>query len=166
MSTRLGKASALAGSVMLAGAGIFSVAPLVDQHFNAGAEQAFASEVNVQEHAQADIVRVSARNVEGLFSFDQNTVCANEQIAGTFKKAVSALCTSMPHYGIAHFAPFAIGADTNDVQATLAAASEEGEQSRIMGCACSSNLAGGGAIVNARVSGVSLETLAQRAEAL
>lgn len=45
-------------------------------------------------------------------------------------------------------------------------ASEDGAASYTVGCACSSNVAGGGAIVNADVSGVSLASVAQRVGAL
>ena len=42
-------------------------------------------------------------------------------------------------------------------------AGEEGAASYVMACSCATNVAGGGAIANAEVEGVSLETLVQMA---
>lgn len=50
--------------------------------------------VAADDAAASDIVRADA--VEGIFSYDQGTLTANEDIAGVFAKAATALCTAMP----------------------------------------------------------------------
>ena len=48
------------------------------------------------------------------------------------------------------------------VTATIGEMTEEGAVSSIIGCACSSNQPGGGAIANAEVSGVPLASIAAK----
>lgn len=50
--------------------------------------------VAADDATASDIVRADA--VEGIFSYDQGTLTANEGIAGVFAKAAAALCTAMP----------------------------------------------------------------------
>ena len=84
-----------------------------------------------------------ARTVEGSFSYDQDAVTANAEISGVFCKAAGP------------GASFTATADE--------LAGEEGAASYVMACSCATNVAGGGAIANAEVEGVSLETLVQMA---
>ena len=96
-----------------------------------------------------------ARTVEGSFSYDQDAVTANAEISGVFCKAAATLCASLPTYGC----------ETAKAAAITVAelAGEEGAASYVMACSCATNVAGGGAIANAEVEGVSLETLVQMA---
>lgn len=153
------------GSLVLAGSGLFAAAPAL-----AEAQSVQAAESTVADcegsSSQSGIQQVA--NMEGLFSFDQNTVTPIDRIAGMFRTAASAVCASIPDYGVAQTDQgIAIGgsAAQNAFAATIdEMADEDGAQTFIMGCACSANGPGGGAIVNAEVSGVSLESIIEMAE--
>ena len=98
-----------------------------------------------------------ARTVEGSFSYDQDAVSSNAEISGVFCKAAATLCASLPTY-VTVAGPNASFTATVDELA-----GEEGAASYVMACSCATNVAGGGAIANAEVEGVSLETLVQMA---
>lgn len=107
-------------------------------------------------------------NVQGTFSYDQNAVTPSATIANVFMKAVSSLCTSMPNYGVAMLGQsITVRGYGTSFEATVPELQEsEGAVANLMACSCSSNLAGGGAVANAKVSGVSFESLARMAGAL
>lgn len=100
-------------------------------------------------------------NVEGSFSFSQDAVTSTSDISSVFAKAAATLCQSMPEYGAACLCDeLIVNSPAGALSATVSElADEEGAQSYVMGCACASNIAGGGAIANAEVSGVSIEAL-------
>lgn len=134
-------ASALFGAAVLATAGVATLAP------------AFVAEAS----ADATEGTVEVAQVEGEFAFSQDVVSPNSSISGVFMKAAAAVCASMPNY-------CAVCGGLIDVDgqfdATVAdMADEEGTQSNVLGCSCASNVAGGGAAVNAEVSGVSLASV-------
>ena len=107
-----------------------------------------------------------ARTVEGSFSYDQDAVTANAEISGVFCKAAATLCASLPTYGCETAKAAAITVAGPGASFTATAdelAGEEGAASYVMACSCATNVAGGGAIANAEVEGVSLETLVQMA---
>ena len=80
---------------------------------------------------------------------------SNAEISGVFCKAAATLCASLPTYGCE--AVKAAAATVDEL------AGEEEATSYVMACSCATNVAGGGAIANAEVEGVSLETLVQMA---
>ena len=103
-----------------------------------------ASSQAVEGEAPANgVVRVP--NVQGEFSFDQTTVTPNNRMADDWSIAVG-------------------GDVANPYNATIGEiAQDDGTLSQIMGCSCAANPAGGRAVVNADVSGVSLAALIERA---
>ena len=109
----------------------------------------------------------AAQKVEGVFSFSQDAVTCNQDIASIFQKAAATLCQTMPDYD-AMAAPEAI--EVSGPQASFAATVEglgdEGAAGAIMGCACATNVPGGGAIANAEVQGVALAAIAAIAQAI
>lgn len=107
---------------------------------------------------------VSVANVEGRFAFSQDSITPNKDIASVFRTAAQAICASMPVYSDGGLAISVCGDVDNAYSATVEEMAEEnGVDTRIMGCACSGNQAGGGAIVNAEVSGVSIADIMARA---
>lgn len=115
--------------------------------------------------AQSSLVSVA--NVQGTFKFDQNALSATEIVSSVFNKAAATLCNTLPTYKVAlEQGSIALGGDvSNPTLATVDDIAEESGSGYIMACACATNLAGGGAIMNAEVSGVSVETLAKMAGA-
>ena len=96
----------------------------------------------------------------------QDAVTANAEISGVFCKAAATLCASLPTYGCETAKAAAITVAGPGASFTATAdelAGEEGAASYVMACSCATNVAGGGAIANAEVEGVSLETLVQMA---
>ncbi len=118
-----------------------------------------ASSQAVEGEAPANgVVRVP--NVQGEFSFDQTTVTPNNRIADVFQKASATLCGASTELAVTQADDWSItvGGDVaNPYNATIGEiAQDDGTLSQIMGCSCAANPAGGRAVVNADVSGVSL----------
>lgn len=91
-------------------------------------------------------------------------------VKSVFNKAASAVCASLPEYGI-EAARHAIQVNCQEsgtsFEATVSEMSEEeGAVTFLMGCSCSSNVAGGGAIMNAEVTGIAFYAVADAANAL
>lgn len=164
MTTKYLKATgAVLGAVALAGSGVAVAAPAI-----MGADampQAMAQE-QVQAASLQDAGNVA--KVEGAFSYNQDAVTSSADIAKVFCKAAAAVCASMPEYGVAQVADaIEVGGDVaNGFAATVGEmALDEDVASFLMACSCASNIAGGGAVANADVSGVSLESIAAMAGA-
>lgn len=155
-------ARSVTGSLIIASSaalGVVSALPSID----AGAEESQALAIEQEQIAQEATRTTKAANVEGVFSFDQNAVTPNGKISSVFVKAAVALCQSTPHY-LANLANGAIsitGTSGDSFKTTISnLAAEKDPQTSIMACSCSSNVAGGGAVANAEVSGVALATIA------
>lgn len=105
--------------------------------------------------------------VAGAFSYSQSATTATADISGVFAKAAATLCQNLPTYGCQACTTMklsgpsaSMAATVNDLQAA------EGAQSFQMACSCASNVAGGGAIANADVSGAAIATIAQMLRAI
>ena len=101
--------------------------------------------------------------MEGTFSYTQDAVSSNAEISGVFCKAAATLCASLPTYGCEAVKAAAVtvaGPNASFTATVDELAGEEEATSYVMACSCATNVAGGGAIANAEVEGVSLETLA------
>lgn len=147
-------AGALLGVAALVGGGVAGVMPAVAAEAPASASEA----VEVASDLDAASLEVA---VEGSFTYDQNAVTSSETIRSTFAKATASVCASMPTYA-AECTCWSIALSSGDSEliATVSEMTGEYAGTHIMGCACSSNIAGGGAIANAEVSGVSIEAIA------
>lgn len=91
---------------------------------------------------------------------------SNAEISGVFCKAAATLCASLPTYGCEAVKAAAVtvaGPGASFTATVDELAGEEEATSYVMACSCATNVAGGGAIANAEVEGVSLETLVQMA---
>lgn len=151
MKTLGGVMSAMA--LVSGGAGMAAIAPIQSAE---AAPQATVAATEAQE------VIAVVKAVEGTFSFTQNAVTSNETISNVFSKAAATLCASLPTYSAdsAKVALLSVSTPDASFEATVAdAAASEGSTSYMMACSCATNVAGGGAIANAEVEGVSLETL-------
>lgn len=155
-TTTTTKAGAVLGAALLVGtAGAAGVIAATDSVSPAFAQESTVS-TSTQETSSADSVKAS-----GSFSFTQNCISSTSQIREVFSKAASALCASLPEYACAVCgSPLIVSGPQGPIfEGTLDQASDEGETSLVIGCSCATNVAGGGAIVNAEVSGVDIATL-------
>lgn len=128
-------------------------------------EPAAAAPASATTLAAAD-TEAPARAVEGTFSYTQDAVSSNAEISGVFCKAAATLCASLPTYGCEAVKAAAVtvaGPNASFTATVDELAGEEEATSYVMACSCATNVAGGGAIANAEVEGVSLETLVQMA---
>ena len=128
-------------------------------------EPAAAAPAAATTLAAAD-TEAPARAVEGTFSYTQDAVSSNAEISGVFCKAAATLCASLPTYGCEAVKAAAVtvaGPNASFTATVDELAGEEEATSYVMACSCATNVAGGGAIANAEVEGVSLETLVQMA---
>ncbi|MED9827104.1 MAG: hypothetical protein UFX72_02320 [Adlercreutzia sp.] len=104
-------------------------------------------------------------SVQGVFTYDQDAVVSTRAIAEVFHRAAAALCTGLPQYEVdgqggvvCVKSPGAVfSATVQDMT------EEEGVSCRLIGCSCASNGPGGGAVMNADVSGVALAAVAAMA---
>lgn len=109
---------------------------------------------------------VAVSQVQGTFTFDQARVTPNAQIKDVFVKASASLCNtfSVMDSALTNFY-LSVGGDVpNPYSATVdEIASEEGSAVQLMGCSCTANSAGGWAVAQARVEGVSVASIAEKA---
>ena len=126
-------------------------------------EPAAAAPASATTLAAADVAdtEAPAHAVEGTFSYTQDAVSSNAEISGVFCKAAATLCASLPTYGCESVT--VAGPNASFTATVDELADEEEATSYVMACSCATNVAGGGAIANAEVEGVSLETLVQMA---
>lgn len=149
--------------LMVAGAGAAAVPVLsVQQAAAVTAEQVQASAVVSTTQAFARAV-----DVVGCFAYDQLAVTPVSDISSVFAKAAATLCASAPEYGLTCACDaLQVTAPGASFQATVPdMAAEDETSSYTLKCACASNVAGGGAVANADVSGVSLAGVAKAAGA-
>lgn len=150
--------TAVMSAVALTASGAAVMAPVLT-----GCDSPVSSAVAQQGDAVAANGVVKMANVEGTFSYDQSVLSSVADISGRFSKAAATLCTSVATYQKTVSAqPIDIGGDVEaGMSATLSdLAEEEGAEAFEMACSCASNIAGGGAIANAEVEGVTLESIA------
>lgn len=108
---------------------------------------------------------VQEAEVSGDFAYTQAKLTKTAEITARFGKAAATLCQSLPTYGepgsVSNLA-FTVASMSGDVVCGTVSqlTAEEQEDTSDMACSCATNTAGGGAIMNAGVSGVALETLA------
>lgn len=105
------------------------------------------------------------RSVEGTFSYTQTALTSSDRIANVFCKAAQTMCTSMPSYSAqAVNTQLITVTGTDRFEASVAdMAQSDDAQSYTMACSCATNQAGGGAIANAEVAGVSLASVMAQA---
>ena len=102
-----------------------------------------------------------ADDAVGVFAFNQDAVTSNRDIATTFRSAATALCTSLPSYAVRGMAEAAsVSGPAGAYGVSVGDATAADGDTVTIGCVCASNGAGGGAAINARVSGTSLRSLA------
>lgn len=163
-STNAKTITALLGAVTLAASAGSTAMPLLAE----GSAQAPLQHTATCAGTEAPGGIVKEANVEGVFGFDQEVLSSTADISTQFSKAAAVLCANMPAYfETVEQRPIAVGGDVDaSFNATLSdLADEEGTDAYEMACSCASNVAGGGAIANAEVEGVSLASLANRAQA-
>lgn len=156
-------ATALVGTVALATSAVVGVAPAL-----AGVP-ADAPQQGVQQHADARVAGgiIHEANVQGTFGYDQSVRTSSTDLSHMFMKAAATLCTNMPAYFESIGArPITVSGTAGSFNATVSdLAGDEDAEAYDMACSCASNVPGGGAIANAEVRGVSLATIADKAQA-
>lgn len=160
MTTKtLKKAVALTGTIAMVGAGL---APCVQAFGAEGPGDAATIEAAAREGGDASALNAVDR-VEGVFSFNQDGLTETESISRVFVKAAATLCASLPEDSARTLSQIAVESGTGHFVVTPSEADGDQAASRVIGCACSTNVAGGGAIMNALISGVSMQSIALQA---
>ncbi len=156
MSEILKKTGAVLGTAALIGGGFAGMAATTSEVAFAGQ----SGDAIEQAAPTATPEAPSTIPVQGDFSFTQNATTGNDEIAGIFSKAAATLCDSLPLYGVEQSGTdLGLSMPGTDVSVDLSDAEALDIQDRILGCACATNMPGGGAIMNAEVSGVTFESL-------
>ena len=149
------KVGAGAVSLCLVGSAAMAAAPAIINLTTPDAPEAVA-------YADSATQTASSAEMTGFFSADQEKVTPSSRIKEIFLKA-STMCASMQIEVLNELSPeISVGGDVdNPVVATVdELADSEGTQRMILACACSTNDVNGDAVVNADVSGVSVEDIA------
>ena len=117
--------------------------------------------VDLADGRTADSTTVHMADAVGVFAFNQDAVTSNRDIATTFRSAATALCASLPNYAVRGMAEaVGVGGPAGAYGVIVGDATAADGDTVTIGCVCASNGAGGGAAINARVSGTSLRSLA------
>lgn len=154
-------AGAVAGAALLGASSVALAAPAA-----APASAPVQDTPTVQVVAEQARQLVAVSNVQGTFRFDQARVTPNAQIRDVFVKASATLCNTLDVYqsALADFYLSVGGEVPSPYSATVdQIAEEQGSASQLMGCSCTANSAGGWAVAQARVEGVSVASIAQKA---
>lgn len=158
--------NAMTTKAALAATGLLIAAPLATQTAIAdepaayidNPEPAFASADNVA--VASPIIEVA--NVQGTFTFDQAQATPNSEISSMFRGAVATLCGSVGE-NLVGTAPLDVSVEgQNGFDFTTGELSPSDTSSAFMTCSCAGNLPGGGGIISARVSGISMATILER----
>ena len=155
---------ALTSLTLVAGAGAVVASTATQAEAATDTQAAIAVETGSQ--SESNLVNVPT--VSGTFSYSQTALTPNKTITEVFCKAAATLCASLPDYGCSYVqASINVSGDVdNAFSATVSEMTDqEGAAKHVMACACASNVPGGGAIANAEVEGVSLESVAAMAQA-
>ena len=155
-------AGVVAGAALLSASSVALAAPAPAA--NPAQDVPAAPAVQVAAEQACQLVAVS--NVQGTFSFDQARVTPNAQIKDVFVKASATLCNTFNvlESALSDFYLSVGGEVPSPYSATVdQIAEEEGSTSQLMGCSCTANSAGGWAVAQARVEGVSVASIAQKA---
>lgn len=164
MNQTVKKIGATASSVAIAAAFCGQTMAFATQADDQAVGQSSYDAINAVGGVQHNDVKLA--EVLGQFSFTQDFVSSNEQIANVFKKHVVTMCSSPAAEEPSNIGEWklTVGGDVDSAfTATLSELSEKGAQTKVMTCACSNNSAGGAAIINARVTGIPISQLALRA---
>ena len=152
------KWGAAMGTVVLASSALAGVGTAVAAEGAPDVPQAAAEAAEGAQGAGA----VKQAAVQGEFAYDQAVVTSTASITGMFNKAAATLCAAAPAYDqqcVAANCLHGTGNCTAFDAAVADLAGEDDAKSMIIGCACSTNVAGGGAIVNAEAEGVAIQTV-------
>lgn len=157
-------AGSVAGATVMMGSALM-LTPMAALAQGAEALEAPAQQAAGEVEVAAAITESTApTRVEGTFSYDQSTVTPTAQMADVFAKAAAVLCQGMPQYEVMQPSDVIRVANlsVNEVcEATVEELADQTDvENLIIGCACSTNAAGGGAIANADVQGVTLAAAA------
>lgn len=157
-------ATALVGTVALATSAVVGVAPALADSPAATPQQGVQ-----HQHADARVAGgiIHEANVQGTFGYDQSVRTSSTDLSHMFMKAAATLCTNMPAYFESiSTQPITVSGTAGSFNATVAdLAGDEDAEAYDMACSCASNVPGGGAIANAEVRGVSLASIADKAQA-
>ena len=147
----MSKKATVAGSILSAGmlvvggvSAYSALAPTVGT--NASSSQAAQATTSNQ---------TEVANADGEFTYSQDAVSTNDSISGIFNNATAALCNSASDYDEG------VPTTVNGSSMTVSDVSSTNDTtSYTSSCACASNQANGGAIMNAQVSGTSIADIA------
>lgn len=159
MNSKLKAAGSTVGAIALLTPAMAAALPIEAQAID-------APECSVQAVEATAAQETSTISVQGSFSYDQNVTTSTQAVVNVFNKAAASLCAALPQYAVdAQGRAICVKSPNTALVATVDELSEGDTVTYTMGCACASNGPGGGAVMNAEVSGVSLASVAQKANA-
>lgn len=169
MNERVTTAVAAAQSGLFAASALLVVPMAAVAQTGADAAPSESSAAAVQPapaNAQVATSLASVSPVVGHLTYTQEAVTSNDAIRTVFRGAVAALCSSEAKFGSADYAVEVSGEGLDrDVVVTPKTFSTPEKTTLILGCTCAANIPGGGASINAEVTGMPFERILQTAGA-
>ncbi|RNL20620.1 hypothetical protein DMP07_03290 [Slackia faecicanis] len=157
--------------VVSAATGITLLAPALAVASTAPADATAADDNATQTWTHVDATRAgdqkTVANVQGDFGYSQAVLTPNEKIAAVFNRGAAALCNAATELTIASPSDWTItvtGEVANEYSATLEELENDEMTNTVMGCSCASNGVGGLAAINAKVAGVPLASIIEKAQ--
>lgn len=107
---------------------------------------------------------VASDAVQGTFSYTQEAITPTSAVSSVFSKAAAVLCQGAVQEGASLATDMALTVVNAAGDELTVALADDGNgdaprERKVLSCACSTNVPGGGAIANVEVEGVSLATL-------
>ncbi|MFR1166424.1 MAG: hypothetical protein ACLSDQ_01675 [Adlercreutzia equolifaciens] len=96
----MSKVGAVAGTMILAGSGMFVALPAMAEEAPSSAGVEAAAAVAQEGEASEASQTAVPQKVEGTFSYSQDVITDNATITNVFKKAMATLCTGLPQYAV------------------------------------------------------------------
>lgn len=169
MNERVKTAVAAAQSGLFATSALLAVpmAAVAQPGTEAALSETSAAAVQSASASAQDAASIaSAPPVVGRLTYTQEVVTPNDAIRAVFRGAVAALCSGEAEFGSADYAVEVSGEGLDrDVVVTPKTFSTPEKTTLILGCTCAANIPGGGASINAEVTGVPFEQILQTAGA-
>ena len=150
----------LGGSVLIL-SGMTGAAPALVQTAQAQPSDSNGALDEASQYASTNVNDVVVSNVQGFFGWTQEQITSNDVIAQLFNRSTICGRAYEPTQQDASTWNIEVKGDVqNAFTESLGELQQDGANARsVMTCACASNTAGGSAIVNAEVQGVSMSDL-------
>ena len=160
------KLATCSSALLLGVSTLMGVTALAPGEAQAAPESVTGAESQNAQAASDQLYQKQTAAVTGQFAYDQNVTTASDSIRDVFAMAAATLCASVPDYGATSLGQAIDVRGPHSYALSPSRASEDADNDGfLLACSCATNVAGGGAIANAHVQGVTVASVASTARA-